>query len=336
MISNLGRLEKLTSQVQENGVAMKQAATNMDTLDQATIEAKNAWDNMLLSFTSGDFGEVIKGFVKKATIGLNELKISLSGIGTLLSTGSIFQAAENTADQRMKDFIKLTVSQMTKATREKVLAQEKIEAEAMIKAIKNVKNVSEEELKIYSKNIQSKIFLIKEIEKYQNKSSKESIAANTDEGSKIVAIDEETKKKLIDNFKKLQETLDQLEHEHQLAKMSDDDRELQLIHDKYNKLRKDAKGHSEELKRIQALEDEDIFDLIVKKFAKEGEAETKGYFDRLKRLEQLEKQKTKITDTGNSGSKNLSEAEKFKAESKKLAEEFDNRIAEAKAFKRCY
>lgn len=164
------------------------------------------------------------------------------------------------------------------------------------------------------------------------KSSKDVVAAKTDESAKTLAVDEETKNKLIDNYTKLLETLKQLEHEHELNKMSSDDRELQLIHDKYKKLRTDAKGHSEELKRIQSLEDDDIFNLLIKKFEKEGEAESKGYYERLDRLKKLEKAKAKILDTGNLGTKNLSEDEKFKAETAKLTAEFDNRIAEANAF----
>lgn len=131
------------------------------------------------------------------------------------------------------------------------------------------------------------------------KSSKDVVAAKTDEGTKTLTVDEETKKKLIDNYKKLLETLKQLKHEHELNEMSSDDRELQLIHDKYNKLRTDAKGHSEGLKRIQSLEDDDIFNLLVKKFEKEGIAETKGYYERLQRRKKLEKDKAKILDPKN-------------------------------------
>lgn len=147
----------------------------------------------------------------------------------------------------------------------------------------------------------------------------------------IVSVDEETKKKLRDEYNKFLEDLKKLEHEHELAKMSSDDRELQLIYDKYDRLRKEAKGNSAALKRIKSLEDDDIMALIMKQAEKESAAMTKDFDEKLKKYKRLKQEKDKIENTP-SNNNNLSASEKAKKETDDLIKEWDERIEAAKNY----
>lgn len=86
---HIPRLKELTDQIgkQGFGAAAEQAAKNMDTLDQAILETGNKYDNLILSITKGDFGKLLKGFVKDANIELGKLATQISDIGTLFAEG---------------------------------------------------------------------------------------------------------------------------------------------------------------------------------------------------------------------------------------------------------
>lgn len=89
ILQNTDRLKELTLQIGKEGFgsAAEQAAKNMDTLDQALLETGNQYDNLLLSITSGDFGNLIKGFVKSANDELKKLASQISDVGTLFTQG---------------------------------------------------------------------------------------------------------------------------------------------------------------------------------------------------------------------------------------------------------
>lgn len=144
----------------------------------------------------------------------------------------------------------------------------------------------------------------------------------------VLTVDEETRNKQADNYNKLLETLKQMEHEHELNKLSAEGRELQIIIDKYDKLRDQAKGHSEELARIKKLDDNDIFELIQKQANKESAALAKEQDEQLKRYKKLGEEKKKI-ETAPTSDKNLSVADKAKKETDDLTNEWDSRIEAA-------
>lgn len=287
LISNLGRLEKLTEQVQETGSATEQAAKNLDTLEQAEIEAKNEWDNMMLSFTSGDFGEVIKGFVKKATEGLRELKISIGAIGTLLRSGSFSDAAETMTKGNIAEIQKKVISQMTEEKRKAVLAQEKMEVEAMIRTLQKTKGVTKEQQEDYAKNIGYKIALIKELQKYNATSLAQQATDEKTTMDQVVQIDKEA----VDKRKKLLEDLTRIALGQDMDKMSEDEREIAQVVHKYEELRKRANGNKQDLKQIEVLYGNEIAALMEKQMERKAELwdkenkEAKAKSDELKQFQ---------------------------------------------------
>jgi TP901 family phage tail tape measure protein len=144
----------------------------------------------------------------------------------------------------------------------------------------------------------------------------------------VLSVDEETKKKLIDDYKKLLETIKQLEHEQELNKLSSDDKEIQIIRDKYAKLRVQAKGHSNELKRIKSLEQNEIFELIQKQVNKQSEVAAKDLDSQLKRFKKLKEEKDKIENAPGIET-NLTPAQKAKKETDDLNRQWDERIEAA-------
>lgn len=89
ILQNLPRLEELTKQIGEQGLgsATEQASKNMDTLDQALLESENQYNNLILSITSGDFGELMKDFVKSANDSLKAFASQVADTGTLFTKG---------------------------------------------------------------------------------------------------------------------------------------------------------------------------------------------------------------------------------------------------------
>jgi len=89
ILQNLPRLKELTTQIGEQGLgsALEQATINTDTLDQQLLELGNQYDNMILTMTSGDFGELIKGFVKEANVQLKGFMQNIGDFATFLRKG---------------------------------------------------------------------------------------------------------------------------------------------------------------------------------------------------------------------------------------------------------
>jgi TP901 family phage tail tape measure protein len=73
LIKNREEVDRLTTAVDINGVALEQATTNMNTIDGALGRLGAAWDAMILSFSEGD------GFLRKAIDGIAELVNTLTG-----------------------------------------------------------------------------------------------------------------------------------------------------------------------------------------------------------------------------------------------------------------
>lgn len=146
----------------------------------------------------------------------------------------------------------------------------------------------------------------------------------------IIPIDEETKKRLVDNYAKLLEKLKQLEHEHVLAVMSGNEREIELVHDKYDALRLEAKGHADALKKISVLESEEIMTVMMQQFEKQALLENKEYYENIKRVKDLAKEKQTILKNADDVTP-LNKAEKFAQESQALSNEWDKRLADAQA-----
>lgn len=81
VLQNTERLAELTKQIGEQGLgsALEQATKNMDTLDQKTIEASNAWDNFTLTLTKSGTGDILKTIVEGFTASLDTLTQVIGG-----------------------------------------------------------------------------------------------------------------------------------------------------------------------------------------------------------------------------------------------------------------
>jgi len=161
------------------------------------------------------------------------------------------------------------------------------------------------------------------------KTAKEVITTNT---NTLTAEQVEAAKKAADEWAKFLEKLKELGHEQELDAMKLNDREYQVIKDKYNKLRVEAKGHSKELKTIQSLEDTEIMAMLFKQFERESAAETKEYKEKINRLHKLGDEKEKIISSIPKNEKNQTEEQKLANETAKISKEFDERIKDAEEF----
>lgn len=79
LISNLPRLQQLTTQVKEAGVAQEQAAVRMSSFEHSTTRAANAWDNLLLAITEGAVGDVMSGIINTWSTSLEKFGALLNG-----------------------------------------------------------------------------------------------------------------------------------------------------------------------------------------------------------------------------------------------------------------
>jgi TP901 family phage tail tape measure protein len=138
----------------------------------------------------------------------------------------------------------------------------------------------------------------------------------------------EVNKKELDEFQKILDEIKRMERDHELARLDGNTREIKQIEDKYEELRRRAKGHAAAIKRIDALENDDLFEALLNQGVKEAAAEAKIYNDKLARLKKLQIDKDKIQNSAK-GTKNLSESDKAKEETRLLTKEWDDRIKEA-------
>lgn len=90
-------------------------------------------------------------------------------------------------------------------------------------------------------------------------------------------------KRALAQFKALKEKISELERQAELERMQANKREIAEIRDKYSQLRKEAEGHAEEIKRINALEDEEIR-------LKQLEQQALSEEDRIKKEEETQKE----------------------------------------------
>lgn len=206
ILQNLPRLKELTDQIGKQGLgsALEQATINTDTLDQALLEAGNAYDNMILSVTSGDFGDLIKGFVKTAGEELNKLSQQVSDVGTLFTKG--FGALQDKGIDREFDRIAkgLTVEQR-KATAEQLASQIKL----INIQLQNNKNLSDDQKEKYNEQIINKAKLVNAILALDKKSvastteviaegAEANISETTVEVNKRLKLQEEYAKAVLD------------------------------------------------------------------------------------------------------------------------------------------
>ncbi len=158
ILQNLPRLQELTSQIGEQGLgsALEQATINTDTLDQALLEAGNQYDNMILSITSGDFGELIKGFVKSANVELKAFANTISDVGTLIKGG--FSGLES---KQLEKIAVDTASKLTEGQRKYEAERLNLEIQSINSTLQNSKDLTEEARNYAVTQIKNKAVFIK-------------------------------------------------------------------------------------------------------------------------------------------------------------------------------
>jgi TP901 family phage tail tape measure protein len=147
IIANLPRLEQLIGQVHETGVAAEQAAKNMDTLDQAFINAGNAYDNLLLSITRGGIGDSVKKEVNMASA-------MLTVLGYFMKSSS----------QRDEDVYRRRITKMSELTRQFGVDRLQDELKTDVEFLKSHKFTDEASVKSYAESIRKKM---RELEIYR-------------------------------------------------------------------------------------------------------------------------------------------------------------------------
>jgi len=186
LISNIPRLNELTAAVNENGVATQQAATNTDTFDQAMVEAGNAYDNLLLQITDGDFGALIKGFVKVATEELNKFTKQLNFIGKNFNNGigatARDEAFNRNTQAQLKNYALLTEANK-KVYVEKLKQDIKAEL-ALVEIEKNAgrhnKRLTTDELLALQERTEAKLRILQALEVKTVKGSENTINEQVD------------------------------------------------------------------------------------------------------------------------------------------------------------
>jgi TP901 family phage tail tape measure protein len=157
------------------------------------------------------------------------------------------------------------------------------------------------------------------------KAAKEEIKGT---GDAITNEQAEAAKKAADEWAKFLQKIKDLEHEQEIGKLSGIAKELEVTKDKYDKLRAEAKNNKDAIKRINALELEENYQLAIKYANKESEQAAKELDEQLKHYRKKEEEKKKI-ESYSSSSKDLSHSEKAKKETDDLTQEWDNRLEAA-------
>jgi len=245
LVNNISRLEELTKQVNENGSATEQAKTNTDTFDQALVEAKNAYEEMLLEITDGDFGELIKGFVKIATKELGTLKEAAKTIGSIFK-GNFIESSEQSGRDFLYKKVKEDAEKLTEVKRKELVKQAADEVFYLNKQLKDNKDLNTLQIQNIEKMIAAKSQFAQtllSIDKKTTASTKNEAEQRNDAEE---ALDKKTRKSLLDARKKFLEELEALEKKYKNRLLSSQQVEEKELFEKYDKLIKQAKKGSNE------------------------------------------------------------------------------------------
>lgn len=255
------RLQQLTDQIGKQGLgsAMEQAALNTDTLEQALLEAENQYDNMLLSITTGNFGDILKGFVKDATDSLKSFSDQLKDVGTLFTKG--FGAVQDQQLERIAGDVASKLTQEQRKAQAEILAGQ---VKALNIQLQNNKSLTDDQKKQYSEQIKNKAVFINALLGAEKKSVKDQKELIQDLGETNVS--ETTKelnerKKLQEDFQKSLDDLRKRVQAAQLEQASPEQRiilqkqfaqeELDLIQAQFEKVAKLAGANQEQLLKEQ-------------------------------------------------------------------------------------
>lgn len=202
ILQNLPRLKELTNQlgVQGVGSATEQAAKNMDTLDQALLETENQYNNMILSLTSGDFGNLIKGFVKDANESLKSFANQIKDAGILFQQG--FGALqESKFDDFAKNFAEKLAPESRRATAQTLANEIKL----LNAQLQSNSLLTDDQRKQYAEQVKNKAKLVNAILDLDKKQSVQGVELIQESAEQATEIDKEElnkRKKLREDFEK--------------------------------------------------------------------------------------------------------------------------------------
>lgn len=301
IISNLGRLEQLTKQVDEVGVAQEQAATNTDTFDQALLEAKNSYTEMLLSITEGDFGSILKDYAHKASQAFKGLAEVAQLVGKAVKIGlvdAIKEEGENSGIQIVVDKYMQAASKLNIAQRLHLATKLEQDIKYLNIQLQNNASLTEDQREQYAYQIKSKSEMANALINYDKTIKQSAIDNKTAESKEIKAIDADLQKKLLAERKKFLDELAALEKKYKSSQLSERQREEKEILDRYALLLAKTKDGSVEQLKLRQFQNAEL------------EALDKKYGD--KALQEKKKLEEEITKATNSEQQNrIDDIEKY-------------------------
>ena len=268
LISNIPRLSELTEAVNEHGVAMEQAAKNTDTFEQAQLEAANAYDELLLQITEGDFSEILKGFVEAGTASLKHFSQYLREAGQNFK--AVFGdmtfdelAVKREAEKRIKIMDEVNAKTLASAQE-----SEAKRMEAMIQTNRNISALGKNlilqqtlnQKQVVQAQIENQKALLDKLKHLNDEEVKSTVETKEHKTKAEAAAD----KKILDARKKLLEDLAQLEIDFYNKGLDSDTLEIQKVHEKYQKLLKEAEGFGTEEVRIRNLYRQELEAVLLK------------------------------------------------------------------------
>jgi TP901 family phage tail tape measure protein len=255
IISSLPRLAELTDQVSQTGAAHEQAATNIDTFEQAELEAKNAYNDLLLEITEGDFGAILKKFVEVGTQALKSLKFALHDIGLIFKngfSGASFEKAAEGMDMLTDKYIeqnkKLTAEQR-RANAEEMFAN----GQRIFQKAQANKDLTQEERKYQYTLAQIAFDTSKKILAIDKKEAEDLTAQGEKQQEQLTKGERKLNDKLLEERKKFLEELSKLEEEYHLKGLSDEDKRLFQAQKRRDEGLKKAGADKDTQLRVEAI-----------------------------------------------------------------------------------
>lgn len=292
IISNLGRLEQLTKQVKQTGSAKEQAAKNTDTFDQALVEAKNAYNDMLLTITEGDFGEVLKDFVKVGGQALRGLGQTANLVGRIFREG-LFDAINNDTEEFAKDFVYKKVvedgKKISAAKRQQIAEALQLDVKYLNIQLQNNASLTEDQRERYLEQIKSKANAADALLSIDRKQKSDTIDNKSEEANQVRKIDTELQKKLLAERKKFLDELAALEKKYKSSQLSDRQREEKEILDRYSVLLAKTKEGSIEQLKLRQFQNAEL-ETLDKKYSDKAIADKKALEQEITRATNSEQQ----------------------------------------------
>lgn len=262
LIKHRGEVEKMSKSLDINGIALKQAEANTNTLNGSLDKFSATWDALVLSFggSSGAMKSVVDFFtdVAKGIYEVGEAEKELKRLGSdIFSRGFLGFGAASTnelaAANQLLDIMKFTKSFILKNAEDekKLIANNKILADDAAQFVKQLNETDDEDTKNF---LRAKIKAYNELITLTNKTILDGRVSNKKVRTEEKTEDEESAK---EKAKRIKEKVDadkkafddiQSNALLRIALLEDEQlKEVGILNVKYNKLKYGVKKGSDEL-----------------------------------------------------------------------------------------